>query len=216
MLTGFKDKKYAIIGDVKDRPIPARLHRMIADYSYECIPVKKSDLKMTLKDESFDGFNLTYPLKSAVMPYLDETSETASRIGAVNTVVRREDGTLYGENTDYIGFLALLDENGISPEGKKVLVLGSGDTAKAVSAALCDRGADDVVIISRTGDENYSSLDIHDDAAILVNTTPVGMAPDYTTSPVSLKYLERLETVIDIVYDPFRTELMHLTINTSK
>lgn len=207
MLTGFKDKKFAIIGDVPSPVFTTRLHGMLADYEYSYIETKKSAIKAIVSDESFDGFNITYPLKEAILPYISDMTDTARRIGCVNAAVRR-DGALIGENTDYISFGALLSSNKIDPSGKKILVLGSGATSKAVYAALYDRGADDVVVISRSGEENYSCLDMHDDAAILVNTTPVGMMPYIEDCPVSLRYFNNLETVIDLVFDPFRTELM--------
>jgi len=207
MLTGFKNKKFALIGDAPSHEFSTRLQGMLADYEYSYIKATKRTLNQLISDVEYDGFNVTYPLKEAVIPHLSSMSDTARRIGCVNAVVRR-DGGLYGENTDYIGFRTLLSVNKIDPSGKKVIVLGSGATSKAVSAALFDLGADDVVIVSRNGDENYSSLDMHDDAAIIVNTTPVGMTPDFTSSPVSLRYFDNLEVVIDVVFDPFRTELM--------
>lgn len=207
MLTGFKGKKFALIGNIPPHVLSTRLHNMLADYEYSYIKTPKSDFEAVITDESFDGYNVTYPFKKKVVQYLSGMTDEAARSGCVNTVVRTKDG-LFGENTDYITFCSLLDSNKISPKGKKVLVLGSGATSKAVSAALADRGADDVVIISRHGEDNYSSLDMHDDAAIIVNTTPVGMAPDFTSSPLSLRYFNGLEAVIDVVYDPFRTELM--------
>lgn len=207
MLTGFKDKKFALIGRLRKRALPARLHGMLADYSYEYIEVKQAKLRKFLQESDHDGYNLTYPLKEAVIPLLGDMSDAASRIGCVNTVVRR-DGILYGENTDYHGFLYLLDNNGIDPYGKKVIILGTGPTAKAVAAALADRGADEIIMISRRGDNNYSTIEMHDDASLLVNTTPVGTSPNVDLCPTSLRYFKDLEAVIDVIYDPFRTELM--------
>ncbi len=207
MLTGYKDKKYALIGDVPSHVFSTRLQGMLADYEYTYKKASRRDLAELLADETFDGFNITYPLKDDAVQYLADMSDAARRIGSVNCVVRR-DGALYGDNTDYMAFCALLTKNEIDPKGKKVIILGSGATSRAVSSALFDRGADDIVVISRNGEDNYSSLDMHDDAAIIVNTTPVGMAPDFTSSPVSLHYFNSLECVIDVVFEPFRTELM--------
>lgn len=207
MLTGFKDKKFALIGNVPTRAFSIRLHGMLADYRYDYVSTPKSSLKEIISDTSYDGFNITYPLKEAVMPYITEFSDAALRAGCVNAAVRR-DGGLYGDNTDYTAFLRLLSFNHIVTDGKKVIVLGSGATSKAVCSALEDSGADEIVVISRRGEDDYSSLSMHDDAALLVNTTPVGASPNFASSPVSLRYFKNLEGVIDVVYDPFRTELM--------
>ncbi|MBQ7669244.1 MAG: hypothetical protein IJS45_00815 [Clostridia bacterium] len=207
MLTGFKSKKYALLGNVPSRAFSTRLHGMLADYQYEYIPTAKSTLREIISDTSYDGFNITYPLKEAIIPYVTELSDAALRSGCVNAVIRR-DGGLYGDNTDYTAFLRLLSFNRIVTEGKKVIVLGSGATSKAICAALEDSGAEEIVVISRRGEDDYSSLSMHDDAALLVNTTPVGATPNYASSPVSLRYFKNLEMVIDVVYDPSRTELM--------
>lgn len=210
MLTGFKDLKCALVGNIPTRAFSARLHALVADYSYE---YEQTDdlpsLEKIIKDESYAAYTVTYPFKEAVIPYLDEISDTARRVRSVNTVIRR-DGRLYGYNTDAASFTALLQKNRIEPAGKKVIVLGSGATSRAVSASLADAGAADVVVISRHGEDDYASLDLHDDAAIIVNTTPVGEAPHFGDSPIGLFGFDSLETVIDVIYDPFRTELLLL------
>ncbi len=207
MLTGFKDRKIAFIGNIKDKTVLPKLHGMLADYSFECIDVRRRALKGMLSDKSYDGFILTAPLKSAAIPYLDHLTDYAVKTGCVNTVVRK-DGELYGGNTDYTGFAHLLDENGISPSGKKVVVLGTGDMSKAVCSVLADRGADEIVVATRDDITDLSNLDIHDDAALLINTTHTGMDPKLDASPLSLRYFNNLEAVIDVIYYPFRTELM--------
>lgn len=207
MLTGFKDKKIAFIGNIKDKIVLPRLHGMLADYTFECIDLKRTHLKRILSDRSYSGYFLTSPLKGAAMQYMDEVSETALKVGCVNTAVRR-DGKLYGDNTDYTGFSALIDANKISPSGKKVIVLGTGDMAKAVRAVLNDRGADEILLATRDDITGLSCTDFHDDTALIVNTTHTGMANRLDVSPLSLRYFNELEAVIDVIYYPFRTELM--------
>ncbi|MBQ7715609.1 MAG: hypothetical protein IJT70_07050 [Clostridia bacterium] len=207
MITGFKDKKYALIGNIPSPLFPQRLHGMLADYSYKYVETNKNGVRRILEDEGYDGFHITYPLKESAYHCIDNVSEAAEKIGCVNVAVRR-DGVLFGDNTEYSDFMYLLTNNNIDISAKKVLILGSGSSSKAVKAALLDNGADEAVVVSRNGAENYSSLDMHDDTAVIVNTTPVGMTPNYTSSPLSLRYFKNLEAVIDIVYDPFRTELM--------
>ena len=142
------------------------------------------------------------------MPYLAEISPEAMRIGAVNTVVRRPDGTLAGFNTDYAGFSDLVSDLGVSLEGKKVIVLGSGGASQTAITVAADMGARAVVVISRSGEDNYQNLDRHKDAEILINATPVGMYPKNGASPVSLGAFPKLEAVFDMIYNPARTALL--------
>jgi shikimate dehydrogenase len=122
-------------------------------------------------------------------------------------VVRREDGSLLGHNTDYFGFRSLVERTGLSVDGKKALVLGSGGASNTAVAVLEEMGAR-VVVISRTGEDNYGNLERHADAAILVNTTPVGMYPNTGASPVALEQFPLLEGVLDVVYNPAKTRLL--------
>ncbi len=112
-----------------------------------------------------------------------------------------------GHNTDYSGFARLLQSSGLEVAGRKALVLGSGGAGKTVKAVLEDLGAR-AVIISRTGENNYDNLELHLDAAILVNATPVGMYPNNGEAPVELRQFPRLEAVFDLIYNPQRTALL--------
>jgi shikimate dehydrogenase len=156
----------------------------------------------------FDGINVTIPHKKAVIPFLDELSDAARAIGSVNTIVRRADGTLFGDNTDYYGFDETLRVSGIDPSGKKALVLGDGGAAPTVRAVLRGRGAKEVVTISRRGENNYENLDRHRDAALIVNATPVGMYPNVGEALVDLSQFPNLVGVLDLIYNPARTKLL--------
>ena len=142
------------------------------------------------------------------MPFCTELSDRAQRIGSVNTVVKRPDGLFFGDNTDYAGFSHLLDTLGVSPAGKKALILGSGGSCRTVRAVLEDRGAAAPVTISRSGPDNYENLDRHADARLIVNTTPVGMYPDTGKAPLDLRRFPKLEGVLDLIYNPARTALL--------
>ena len=142
-----------------------------------------------------------------MVPYCAELSEAAERLQSVNTLVRRPDGTLYGDNTDLFGFLYMVRRSGIDPAGKKALVLGSGGASVTVKAALEQLGAD-VTVISRSGPDDYDHLDRHADAQIIANTTPVGMYPHNGAAAVDLRRFSRCEGVLDIVYNPARTALL--------
>ena len=93
----------------------------------------------------------------------------------MNTLVRRPDGTLHGDNTDDAGFTAMVEESGVYPAGKTCVVLGSGGASRTVVAVLKRMGAKRVVVVSRRGEDHYGNLACHADAALLVNATPVGM-----------------------------------------
>ena len=184
-----------------------QIHNLLGDYSYVLFEKEPEELGNFLKNGEFSGLNVTIPYKKEVISYLSELSPTAQKMGCVNTVLRRSDGTLYGHNTDYFGFTSLVRHAGLSVAGKKVLVLGSGGASNTAVAALKDLGASPVVI-SRSGENNYGNLHLHRDAAAIVNATPVGMYPNTGVSPIDLKLFPHLEGVLDVIYNPARTQLL--------
>ena len=184
-----------------------QIHAHLGDYSYGLYEKEPEELASFLKSGDFTGLNVTMPYKKDVIPYLDELSDVAQQLGAVNTIVRRSDGSLIGHNTDFFGFRTMVADSGLSVSGKKVLVLGSGGASNTAVAVLESLGAQ-VVIISRTGENHYGNLHLHADASVIVNTTPVGMYPLVGVSPVDLAWFPHLEGVLDIVYNPARTQLL--------
>ena len=184
-----------------------QIHNLLGDYSYVLFEKEPEELENFLRNGDFSGLNVTIPYKKEVIPYLSELSPTAKKMGCVNTILRRSDGTLYGHNTDYFGFTSLVRHAGLSVAGKKVLVLGSGGASNTAVAALKDLGANPVVI-SRSGENNYGNLHLHRDAAAIVNATPVGMYPNTGVSPIDLALFPHLEGVLDVIYNPARTQLL--------
>ena len=183
-----------------------QIHGMLADYEYSLFEKEPDELEDFLKNGAFDGLNVTIPYKQAVIPYLNDLTPIARELGAVNTIIRKN-GMLIGHNTDLFGFHAMLQHSGLSPAGKKCLVLGSGGASKVVQSVLRMYQAD-VIVISRTGENNYENIAKHRDASILINTTPLGMYPDTGISPVDLARFPALEGVLDLVYNPARTQLL--------
>ena len=183
------------------------IHAMLADYAYTLFEKEPEELEDFVKHGDFHGMNVTIPYKKAVVPFCDLLDPLAEQLGSVNTLVRLGDGRLLGANTDTWGFDQMLGKVGISCQGKKALVLGSGGASATVQAILKLADAE-VVVISRTGEDNYDNLDRHADAQILVNTTPVGMYPNNRVSPVDLDRLPNLQAVLDVVYNPARTQLI--------
>ncbi len=198
---------FGLIGGKLGHSYSPQIHSHLGDYSYVLLEKQPDELEELLRSGTYDGFNVTIPYKSTVIPFCDELSAVAARLGAVNTIVRRQDGTLIGHNTDYFGFETMLLRSGISISGKKALVLGSGGTSKTAVAVLQDKGAD-VVVVSRSGQNHYGNLHLHKDASLIVNTTPVGMYPNNGTAPVQLDAFPKLEGVLDVIYNPARTQLL--------
>ena len=184
-----------------------QIHAQLASYSYSLFEKEPEELEGFLKNGNFVGLNVTIPYKKDVIPFLDQLSPVARRLGAVNTIVRRGDGSLVGHNTDYFGFRYLVQQSGLDVSGKKVLVLGSGGASNTAVAALQELGAR-VVIISRSGENNYGNLHLHANASVIVNTTPVGMYPNTGVSPIDLGCFPQLEGVLDVVYNPARTQIL--------
>ncbi len=200
--------QYGLIGGRLGHSFSPRIHRELGGYEYELQELQPEEVGPFLRDAAFRGINVTIPYKQTVMPYLDEISGDARRIGSVNTVIRKPDGRLWGTNTDAAGFTGLLRRAGIRPEGRKCLVLGSGGASRTAVACLREMGAREVRVISRGGEDHYGNLERHRDAEILVNATPVGMYPDNGSAPLRLEIFPELRGVADLIYRPARTALL--------
>ena len=198
--------KCGLLGRKLGHSYSPQIHAHLGDYTYELFEKVPEEVEDFVKYGDFTAINVTIPYKQTVIPFCDELSDTARRISAVNTLVRRRDGRLAGHNTDYFGFLFTLRQTGLDPAGAKVLVIGSGGASKPAVAVLEELGAHVVVISHR--ENTPENLARHPDAAILVNATPVGMYPNTGVSPVELSLFPRLEGVVDMIYNPARTALL--------
>ncbi len=198
---------YGLLGEHLSHSFSPQIHARLGDYDYKLFEAAPDDLPAFLQTKNFNGLNVTIPYKKAVIPYLAGLSDNARRIGAVNTILKRADGTLWGDNTDYDGFLYMVRRSSAEIQGKKALVLGTGGASAPVAAVLSDLGAREVIKISRSGENNYENISRHFDADILVNTTPVGMYPNNGKAPLSLAGFRKLSCVLDIIYNPHRTAL---------
>ena len=196
-----------LLGETLGHSYSPMIRHQLGDYDSRLFEIPRDALDAFLKSGDWDGLNVTIPYKKAVVPYCGALSEAAAKLQSVNTLVRRSDGTLYGDNTDLYGFLYMMRRSGIQPAGKKALVLGSGGASVTVKAALEQLGAS-VTVISRSGPDNYANLDRHADARIIANTTPVGMYPHNGAAAVDLRQFPHCEGVLDIVYNPARTALL--------
>ncbi len=199
--------KCGLLGRKLSHSYSPKIHSMLGSYDYVLFEKEPEELEYFLKNGDFSGINVTIPYKKKVIEYLDDLSPAAKEMGAVNTIVRRSDGSLIGHNTDCFGFSSMVKKSGLQVAGKKVLVLGSGGASATASAVLQKMGAH-AVIISRSGESNYDNLHIHADASVIVNATPVGMYPDTGISPVNPDLFLKLEGVLDLIYNPARTQLL--------
>lgn len=203
-----QSRRFGLLGRKLGHSLSPEIHALLADYEYQLYPTEPENLDVFFADPALDGFNVTIPYKVEAFARCAARSPAAERIGNVNTVVRRPDGSWFGDNTDYYGFLQMAARIGCTFREKKVVVLGSGGASRTVAAAAADQGARAIVTVSRRGADNYQTLDRHADAEIVVNTTPVGMYPDTGVAPVDLTQFPRCEAVLDLIYNPARTALL--------
>lgn len=202
---------YGLIGGKLGHSYSKIIHEKIADYTYELLPLPtEAEARTFMEKRAFAAINVTIPYKQLVIPYCDVVDPKAQAIGAVNTIVNR-DGKLYGYNTDYAGFAYLAEAHGVDFAGKTVLILGTGGTHSTVMAVCRDGGAKEILTASRTGKGDallYSEAMHRPDVQIIVNTTPCGMFPNVGQCLIDPKAFPALEAVLDVVYNPFRTELL--------
>lgn len=202
------EMKCGLIGKPLGHSYSPQIHSYLSNYDYKLIELDEDEVGAYIKGNDYDALNVTIPYKKTVMQYLDTISQEALRIGSVNTVTRLSDGRLKGDNTDYYGFSYMLDKGGIDLSRKKVLILGSGGASMTARTVAADRGAREIVIISRHGKDNYDNIDTHSDCDIIINTTPVGMFPYNGESPVSLDCFPKLSGVVDMIYNPSKTAMI--------
>ncbi|MCU4184836.1 shikimate dehydrogenase [Acidiferrimicrobium sp. IK] len=219
----------AVIGDPVRHSLSPTIHNaayraMGVDWVYVALPVpagRGAAAVEAMRTLGLAGMSVTMPHKAAVLPALDRLSDTARRLGAVNTVSRHGDD-LVGDSTDGAGFIdALREERSWEPPGRRCLVLGTGGAARAVSHALGHAGAASVGVVGRRPDAAAScaalaggagavvAVEAIADADIVVNATPAGM-PGRPDLPFDLDpaRLGSGQLVVDLIYNPRTTPLM--------
>lgn len=199
--------EYGLCGRTLKHSYSKVIHEFLGNTGYKLLSLEKDELYELFESRNFKALNVTIPYKVDALKLCDVISEEARAIGSVNTVVNRN-GKLYGYNTDYFGFVYMLRRAGISLEGKKVAILGSGGTSLTARAVCKGEGARETVVVSRKGTVNYENVEAFCDADVLINTTPVGMYPDNGRSPVDLSLFTKLSGVVDVIYNPIRTALV--------
>jgi shikimate dehydrogenase len=179
----------------------------LGGYNYGLFEVEPEELDDFFSCEKFHGINVTIPYKQDVMRFCAEISSVAKEIGSVNTILRKPDGTLFGDNTDAAGFEKMVYQLGVPVEGKKIIIFGNGGSSLSVYYVMKKLNAGEITTVS-IEDNNADFLANHTNAEILVNCTPVGMYPNTDESPVSLELFPNLQGVLDLVYNPTRTRLL--------
>ncbi len=214
--------KCGLLGEKLSHSYSPQIHAALGDYEYRLYEKSPDEVETFVRYGDWHGLNVTIPYKKTVIPFCDELTDIARAIGSVNTLLRCPDGRILGDNTDAYGFDTLLNSLSFDPKGKKALVLGTGGASATVCACLARRGAE-VLTVSRTAPStaasdfsasnaplsiSYTDAAAHSDAALVVNTTPLGMYPKNGAQALSLELFPRLEAVLDVVYNPARTALL--------
>ena len=201
--------RFYLIGEHLSHSHSPAVHAMLGNPNYALKELAPDEVESFIKHGEYDGLNVTIPYKKTVMPYLDELTDTAKTLGAVNTIVRLYDGRLLGDNTDYFGLDYALKSAGIALSGKRVLILGSGGASMTAQALARDQKAAGITVVSRTGEVNYDNVyEKCADTEIVINCTPVGMYPASGAAPVWLIRFPRLCGVADMIYNPACTLLL--------
>lgn len=219
-----KSNLYGLVGEKLSHSLSPMLHEIILkivglEGEYRLYEVPKEELKYFIqkcKNLNIKGLNVTIPYKIISMDYLDEISKEAQRIGSINTILFKDEKAI-GYNTDYYGFLQMLDKYDLKIKNKKALILGTGGAARAVLYSLLDSGIDEIYIASR--DVNSSKKKFPFDVKIIsydyignlrnveyiINCTPCGMYPNVKESAVTKSIFNNFSVAIDLIYSPFKT-----------
>jgi 3-dehydroquinate dehydratase / shikimate dehydrogenase len=220
-----KTEFYGVIGEPIGHSLSPQLHNagfQAARVNAVFLPFLVPDLRDFVgrnSDFGISGFAVTLPHKQNILRYLDECDPVAADIGAVNTVVVRGNGKLYGYNTDYVGVLRALERR-IPLRGSRVLIFGAGGSARAVAFALKYAGANVCVCARRPGQGRELARAVGGEFVArprlrgesinaIVNTTPVGMYPHANESPLEARELN-CDLLFDLIYRPRVTKLMQL------
>ena len=237
MITG-QTKNFGVIGHPIGHSLsPAMQNAGIQAAGLDCVyiamPVEEEDLAQAvtgLKTLGFQGFNVTIPHKQAIMPFLDAIDEDAKVIGAVNAVAI-QDGFMTGYNTDVVGFLQGMHNNGFSPAGKHAVLLGAGGAARAIIWGLIKEGVASLTIGVRNvvkaqavADyfQPYMQIQVMDwqsrefrrmliQSQLLINSTPLGMEPNtLAMPPIDWAAVPAGIFVYDIIYTPAETMFLRM------
>ena len=210
-------KKYGLIGEKLGHSYSKIIHEKFFELTgetatYELLPIPRDSFDEQMRDiinGGYTGINVTIPYKLDVMEYVDEISEEAKKIGAVNTISFNDD-VISAYNTDYYGIMHTFEKFDVDINSKDIVILGTGGASRAVITAVQDMGAKSIKMVSR-GKKEFCGLEVigYDDdisGDVLVNCTPVGMYPNTDATPIDGEI--KFNAVVDLIYNPTETKLM--------
>ena len=201
-------KKYGLLGRKLLHSLSPEIHRELGNNRYDLFQLEPDELDAFFEKRDFAAINLTFPYKKDVMKYCDVITESAKKIGSVDTIVVDENGKLIGDNSEYFGFCFMINKCGIDVSGKNVIVFGTGSDSLTVQAVIKDLGAKDIVTVSRQEIEESEDFYNHDEVDIIINTTANGMYPNNGMKFIELDRFPRLCGVMELIYNPRRTRLI--------
>ena len=201
-------KTYGLLGQRLLQSLAPEIHRELGNFRYELFQLTPDKLDEFFERKEFSGLNVTSPYETEVIRYCDELTPRAEAIGSVDTITVDENGRLTGDNCEYDGFIYTLEKCGIDVSGQKVLIFGSGESARTVKAVVRDIGAREIITVTEMGQVNYENFYEHSDSDIIINTTSTGMYPRNGEKLLSLKRFPNLCGVLELVYNPRRTKLI--------
>jgi shikimate dehydrogenase len=200
--------EYGLVGADVSNSYAKWIHHGIGNSSFGLYSLPEEIIPLLFQKHAFKGLCIDAPYKKEVVKYCDELDSIAKKTGCVNTIVKENDDTILGYNTEYDGFISASKKADISFQGKKIMLLGNGSIASSIQEALRSAGAAAILNVTRTGKINFRNYTDHKDADILINATSIGMSPDIGIAPVDLSVFSNLSTVIDCVYTPVNTMLI--------
>lgn len=219
---------YLLIGNPVSHSVSPLMHNTALEYygieaKYQAVSVSLKAVSSAVahfNSKNFLGANITIPHKETFLDAVDELTETAREIGAINTLIKK-DGKLIGDNTDAYGFMQPIEESGLDLDPDRAIIFGVGGATKAIVYALQEYGFQEICMVSRNPDRlepqdgviacSYDSWQEYaDEATLMVNATPLGMTPNIEASPVKDEETELLigKLCYDIVYNPRETKFL--------
>lgn len=219
---------YLLIGSPVTHSISPLMHNTALEHhnikaNYHAVSVRNSEISSLIAHFNrleFLGANITIPYKETLFDAMDTLGMEAAQIGAINTIVKR-DGKIVGENTDAYGFRVPLEDYEDELAGERAIIFGTGGATKAINFALLEMGVEEIVMVSRRPGRYNEASDVimcsyenwaayAEEAAIIINATPLGMEPNTVASPVKDQEKGILSDKIcyDIVYNPRQTKFL--------
>ena len=207
--------RYGLIGHHLSHSYSPIIHQYLfkknnIDATYSLIEVSENELEACINDlrnNIYQGFNVTIPYKEKIMPYCDILTDAAKNIGAVNTIYLRN-GQVVGDNTDYLGFATELKIFDIDVNKKDVYVMGNGGASKAICYALKLLGANPIITSINGEGLTYDELKKIDSYDVLINATPVGMYPNIDSCVIEECNIKKAKICIDLIFNPQITKFL--------